>query len=142
MKYEIVIDKERESLLIISPERTKLIDRIEELIRSEHDELVGVSGSTVAVLEPDRISCFFALDGRVYAICEGEKYQLKLRLYQLEERYSASFVKINQSCMVNTKKIKGFEASIGGSLMVMLDDGYRDYVSRRQLKAVKERIGF
>ena len=31
--------------------------------------------------------------------------------------------------------------TLGGSLTVVLKNGYRDYVSRRQLKAVKERMG-
>ena len=65
-----------------------------------------------------------------------------MRLYQLEELLDASFVKINQSSIVNVKKIERFEASIGGALLVILQNGHRDYVSRRQVKAVKERIGF
>ena len=50
-------------------------------------------------------------------------------------------MKINQSCLVRVDKIKRFHSSIGGSLMVTLEGGYRDYISRRQLKIVKERIG-
>ena len=64
-----------------------------------------------------------------------------LRLYQLEELLPSDFLKINQSCLVNIEKIKRFDSSIGASLRVMLDDGDRDYVSRRQLKTVKERLG-
>ena len=52
------------------------------------------------------------------------------------------YLKINQSCIVNIKAIKQFDVSLGGSLMISLKNGYRDYVSRRQVKAVKERIGF
>ena len=53
----------------------------------------------------------------------------------------SDFVKLNQSCIVNIKKIECFDASLGGALKVTLKNGYRDYVSRRQLKAVKERLG-
>ena len=51
------------------------------------------------------------------------------------------FVRINQSCLGNVRRIARFDASIGGSLMVTFENGHRDYVSRRQLKTVKERMG-
>ena len=39
------------------------------------------------------------------------------------------------------EQIKEFKASIGGSVMVIFQNGYKDYISRRELKNVKERIG-
>ena len=53
----------------------------------------------------------------------------------------ASFIKINQSCLANKKKIKKFEYTIGGSLRVVFKNGYIDYIARRELKNVKERMG-
>ena len=81
-------------------------------------------------------------EGKTYAVTEKGKYLLKLRLYQLEERLGEDFLKINQSCIVNVDMIESFKTSLGGSLMVTLKGGFRDYVSRRQLKTVKEKIGF
>ena len=52
-----------------------------------------------------------------------------------------SFVYINQGCLANLKMIDHFDASIGGTLMVVFKSGYKDFVSRRQLKNIKERIG-
>ena len=75
------------------------------------------------------------------ALTECDRLQLKMRLYQLEEKFSDRFVKINQSCLVNMDKIARFDASIGGALMVTLKNGYKDYISRRQVKAVKDRVG-
>jgi DNA-binding LytR/AlgR family response regulator len=72
---------------------------------------------------------------------ENETFQLKERLYMLEEMLDDSFLKINQSCIANIHKIKKFDASFSGALFVTLQNGYKDYVSRRRLKAVKERIG-
>ena len=66
----------------------------------------------------------------------------KKRLYKIEEMLEDDdFIKINQSCIVNIKMIESFDASIGGALMIKLKNGYRDYISRRQIKAVKERLG-
>ena len=66
---------------------------------------------------------------------------IKMRLYEIEEKLGDDFVKINQSTVVNVKMIEKFSVSFGASLTVHLKTGRRDYVSRRQLKAVKERMG-
>ncbi len=87
------------------------------------------------------ISCFFVENNKVYAMKKQEKLLIKQRLYQLEEQYSQKFIKINQSCLVNIDAIEKFSSSISGTLSVTLKNGYKDYISRRQLKIVKERIG-
>jgi DNA-binding LytR/AlgR family response regulator len=79
--------------------------------------------------------------GKVYAMTLNHKWQLKGRLYQVEELLPSSFVKINQSCLANIRKIQRFQSTIGGTLQVVFENGYVDYVSRRQLKTVKERLG-
>ena len=142
MKYSLIIDPEREEEVIVyAHERTKLAERIEELVTEEKHELIGYRENEIVRLYTSEISCFYSEEGRVFARVMGERYLLKLRLYQLEELLPSDFLKINQSCLVNIEKIKRFDSSIGASLRVMLDDGYRDYVSRRQLKTVKERLG-
>ena len=70
-----------------------------------------------------------------------QKLRLHQRLYELEELGESNLIKINQSCIANTEKIDRFEVSFGGALAVVFKNGHRDYVSRRQLKYVKERIG-
>ena len=66
---------------------------------------------------------------------------MKKRLYELNEMLKDSFVYINQGCLANLKMIDHFDASISGNLIVITKSGYKDYVSRRQIKNVKERIG-
>ena len=62
-------------------------------------------------------------------------------LMVLEILSKSLFIKINQSTVANITKIERFETSIGGSLSVRFKNGYRDYVSRRNLKKIKERMG-
>ena len=72
-----------------------------------------------------------------------KRYQIRYRLYQLEEmEINKNFIKINQSCYANIKRIKKFESTITGALKVIFNNGYVDYIARRELKNVKERMGF
>lgn len=142
MKLQIVIDPNRdEEILIYSHKKTQLINEIEELVNNNSVDLIGYTENEAVKLNLNDIYCFFTEDNKVYALTESEKYRLKLRLYQLEEKLDNNFVKINQSCIANIKKIDRFKATVGGSLTVVFENGYVDFVSRRKLKNVKERLG-
>ncbi|MBQ5601213.1 MAG: LytTR family transcriptional regulator DNA-binding domain-containing protein [Clostridia bacterium] len=143
MKCRTVIDKDREEEVVIYVhEKNSLSYEIEELVLGKSLELFGYKDKNIVKLSPSDVFCFTVENNKVYAICEKEKYQIKQRLYLLEEILDKDFVKINQSCIANIRKISKFDTSITGTLMVSFKNGHRDYVSRRQMKKVKERIGF
>ncbi|MBQ7292304.1 MAG: LytTR family transcriptional regulator [Clostridia bacterium] len=143
MKCQTIVDAEREEeVLIYVHKKSELSDKIEAFVNEASTELIGYGEKTAVKLELGDVFCFTVEDGKVYALTENEKYRLKQRLYLLEEMLDKSFVKINQSCIANIRKIQKFDASLAGTLTVIFKNGYRDYVSRRQLKTVKERIGF
>lgn len=143
MKCTTVIDKNiEEEVVIYLHEKREIANKIEQIAIGEDAELIGYSDKSIIRLSPCDIFCVTVEDGRAYALTESEKLQIRQRLYLAEELLGAAFVKINQSCIVNVEKIERFDVSIGGSLLVILKNGYKDYVSRRQVKAVKERIGF
>ena len=142
MKLQIVIDKNRdEEILIYAHEKTPLICEIEELVYNTSVDLTGYKENETVKLNLNDVYCFITEDNKVYALTENDKYRVKIRLYQLEENLNNNFVKINQSCIANIKKIDRFKATVGGSLTVIFKNGYVDFVSRRNLKNVKERLG-
>ena len=142
MKCTTVIDKNREEeVLIFLHERREISDRIEELLSEDGRELIGYGEGCAVKLTVRDIFSVSVEDGKTYVTTERDRLQMRQRLYVLEELLGGDFVKINQSCLVRVKVIERFDASVGGSLMVTLKNGYKDYVSRRQLKTVKERIG-
>lgn len=142
MKLKITIDRNREEqILVFAHERTKLIDDIESIVNNSLKELVGYSKGEAQIISPSQVSCFSVENNKVYAITDKEKVQIKMRLYQLEEMLDGSFIKINQSCIANINEIKRFDSSISGTLKVVFKNGFSDYVSRRNIKSVKERLG-
>ena len=142
MKITTVIDPEREEEIVIyARERTPLIEEIEGLIGQKSQALFGYGEGEIVPLTLSLVECFFVEDGKLYAITGEKTLRLHMRLYQLEELLDTAFVKINQSAIINVGAIRCFEASVGGALCVVLNCGWRDYISRRQLKFVKERVG-
>ncbi len=143
MKCKVFIDKNHEEEVIVySHQRNDLVEQIESLVNSQRIEIVGYKDQETVKLNLSEVFCFICENNKVFALTEKERFKIKLRLYQLEEKLPQDFVKLNQSCIGNIRKIQRFNASFGGSLSVEFKNGYCDYVSRRQLKIVKERFGF
>lgn len=143
MKYTTVIDPDRDQEVIIyARQKTPEIEALEDYIRRMDAELLGYGKEgQIIPLRPDDITCFIAEEGRVYALTDEGRLSVRLPLYALKETLGDGFIRLNQSCLGNIRRIHHFDASIGGSLMVTFTNGHRDFVSRRQLKTVKERMG-
>ena len=140
--FTFIDSNEEEKVVIYAKERTTLVEEIEKLVASTGVSLTGTLEDTSILINPSEVSCFISESGKIYALIDEKRYQLKERLYQLEDMpFNEYFVKLNQSCLANIKQMKEFKTSIGGATLVIFKNGYKDYISRRELKHVKERIG-
>lgn len=142
MKCTVILDNAREEeILIYAHQRTETIDEIERIAMGATLQLTGYFRGEIVKLDIKDVYCFTVDGGKLFAVCENEKYLLKTRLYNVEEIVDKNFIKINQSSIANINKIQKFDASISGTLKVIFKNGYTDYVSRRNIKTVKERLG-
>ena len=141
MKITIITDKTKDEEIIIRVhEKTELIEKIEKLVNETSDGFIGYKENEAMMLDINDINCFITENNKVFAMTD-EKLLIKERLYKVEEKLSENFIKINQSCLANIKKIVKVQATFSGSLSVVFRNGYTDYISRRNLKNVKERLG-
>ena len=139
--YTYINEDEEEKVLIYAHDRTRLVDDIESLVLSSEIDLTGSYDNEIIKIDINDVACFISENNKVYALVGHKKYQIKYRLYQIEELNLNMFIKINQSCLANKTKIKRFETTIGGALKVVFKNGYIDFISRRELKNVKNRMG-
>lgn len=141
MKITIITDKTKDEEIIIRVhEKTELIEKIEKLVNETSDGFIGYKENEAMMLDINDINCFITENNKVFAMTD-EKLLIKERLYKVEEKLDDNFIKINQSCLANIKKIVKVQATFSGSLSVVFRNGYTDYISRRNLKNVKERLG-
>ena len=141
MKLEIITDENcEEKIVIYQHNENPLTEKIKQLVE-ETEEIIGYKEKEILKLNPYDVFCVTVIENKVCAVLKDETYQLKERLYTLEEKLPQVFVKINQSCIANIEKIGRFDASISGTLKLTFKNGWTDYVSRRQLKSIKERLG-
>lgn len=141
MDIKIFTDKTKpEEIVINVHKRNELVDEIERLVAENNFELIGYKENEAKKLNLLNVSCFISEGNKCFAITD-EKLQIRLRLYQLEDMLDENFVRINQSCIANIRQIEKVQATFSGALSVIFRNGYRDYISRRNLKKVKERLG-
>ncbi len=142
MKLKLHIDPEKdEEIIIYAHKKSPLTDAIEQLVAENGVEIIGYNESESVRLNLNEICCFSVIGEKVFARTPTTDYRVRFRLCQLEEKLPDSFVKINQSCLANIRMIDRFDSSVSGTLIVRFRNGSSDYVSRRQMKKVKERIG-
>ena len=143
MKCRIVIDPfHGEEVVIYAHQTSSLVEEIKRLAEGGSREWIGYDPNRqILQFSSHEVYCFVSEANKVFAITDHGKLLVKERLYLLEELLDDRFVKLNQSCIANIQKIERFDASFSGTLSVIFQNGYRDYVSRRQLKIVKERVG-
>ena len=139
--YTYIKKDEEEKVLIYAHEKTRLVEDIESLVLSSEIDLNGTNDGEIIKIDINDVVCFISENNKIYALIGDKRYQIRYRLYQIEELNLNIFIKINQSCLANKTKIKRFETTIGGALKAVFKNGYVDFISRRELKNVKKRMG-
>ena len=142
MKYTLILDDTKEESIVITVhKKTEIIEQIEKIICKETFSLFGFVNDDIVPLDFPSVYVFYTSDNKVYAKTKDETYLLRERLYQIEEHLTEDFIKINQGCIINLKKVLKFETNFNASIKVVLKNGFSDFISRRELKNVKRRIG-
>ena len=145
MQVEIKIDSTvREPKVIVLTDR--MTDEVNEIVRkiseTEPAMLAGFREDTVTVLDPEEIYRIYAANGKVFAVTAKAEYSLRMRLYEVEERFrGSSFVRISNSEIINLKTVRSFDLSLAGTIRVALKNGETAYVSRRYVGKIKEALG-
>ncbi len=145
MKVEIQINSDygETKVVIFAKELTEEVQNIQEkLMVWTPQVLSGFYGDRLEVIDLEDIVRIYAQDGRILLETEEKEYQLRLKLYELEERLDkGKFVRISRSEIINLKKAIDFDLSYVGTISVKLTNGVNSFVSRRYLKKVKQVLG-
>lgn len=134
-------DIDEMEIYIKSREHDEKLTALLKYLNSSDNKFVGFINEEFYILNLKEIIYFTILDGKVYAIDFKQKYLMKYRLYEIEEKLKSNndFVKINQSSIANVKMIEKFSLCFNGTIDVYYKNKDRDYVSRRCVANLKKR---
>lgn len=122
-----------------------LTDEMKQLVyRLEHGDmkLTGYDENGICPLEVSDVYYFEATDNKVFAYCERDVYEVREKLYQLEELLvSFPFMRASKSMILNLNKIKHLSPAFGGRFEALLENKEKVIISRQYVLVLKERLG-
>lgn len=123
----------------------QLDDRVLELLRtlrSEQFRLSAYSESGITLLPPRDVYYFEAVDNKVFAYCEKQVYEVRKKLYELEDALAGTdFLRISKSTIVDLSKVMHLSAAFNGRLEAKLKNGEKIIISRQYVPALKKKLG-
>lgn len=122
----------------------KVTDEIRELIDklSASDNVITVTeNDRIFVLKPSDIYMLRIEEEQLIVYCQQKKYFSGKRLYEMKNRLGDSFMQISKSTVINLKQLNRVEYSFNGTMLVLLKNGLKDYISRKYLPEFKKYLG-
>ena len=145
MEIEIVIDQSQiePKIIIKTSKLTQEVENIMNILSQQNPSIIsGIKDEKLEIIDENAIIAVFAQDGKVYADTKNGIYELKLRLYELENILDKTrFVRISKSEIINLKAVKNFDLSFTGTISVEMKNGKISYVSRRFVSKIKKILG-
>ena len=128
---------EEEEIIVKCNQLSEDMMRLLARFKQGNDKLTVYQNGTI-----HRIYYFESVDQKVFAYCEKEVYEVKSKLYELEEELNAaSFMRAAKSTILNLDKIKSLSPAFGGRFEALLKNGEKVIISRQYVALLKERLG-
>ena len=145
MKVRIEIDSniEEDEIIIRCKELTKSIQKIEETIQQENQiiNFTFYKDNTEYYIPLNSILFFETSGNEINAHTSNEIYEVKYKLYELEEILPINFIRVSKSTILNVDYIFSIEKNLTASSIVQFNKTHKQvYVSRNYYKKLKERI--
>ncbi|MBR3268177.1 MAG: LytTR family transcriptional regulator DNA-binding domain-containing protein [Oscillospiraceae bacterium] len=110
--------------------------------QTANTELMGYQDEKIVRLNYQDVFYFEANENRVFAYCRSEVYEVKYKLYELEELYTPlDFVRCSKSLIVNMEKIESLSPLFSGKLEAHLKNNEKIVISRQYVHSLKEKLG-
>lgn len=134
-------DEEEEIIVkcrVIDEETRRLLNRFKQ----GREKLKVYQNGEISFLDPEEVFYFESVDQKVFACCAKEVYEIKKRLYELEELLpKEDFIRAGKSSVLNLNQIKSLTPAFNGRFEALLKNGEKTIISRQYVGALKEKLG-
>ena len=145
MKIRIELDSSIEEEVIIRcrelTEEVQMIQKTLADLASKNHRFVFYKGDTEYYLPLAEILFFETEEKVIYAHTKDDMYQMKYRLYELEEFLPGHFMRISKSTILNTNKVYSIQRNLTASSVVEFQNSHKQvFVSRHYYKPLKNKL--
>ena len=144
MKVSIknIDDPGAEQVIIECTEVTKEIEEIRAFALSRGKGITGFSENQQAKrLSADDIYYFEAVDEKSFAYTKDSVYEIKQRLYELEEAFAGFYyIRCSKSVVINLMKLEGITPALNGRFTAKMKNGEKLIISRKYAPDIIARV--
>lgn len=144
IRVEIESTLEEQEIVIktnaLNEEILELQNAISTVLNKGKD-IVFIKNDTEFYFSIDKILFFETEQNRLMAHTIDEEYEVKYKLYELEELLPAYFMRVSKSTILNTRKVYGLTKNLASSSRVDFAKSKKVvYVSRNYYKPLKDML--
>lgn len=145
MKVEIRVSAEvtEPYAVLYTGALTAEVRRLAAMIEAGENEQVIVASENErwVVLRPEEIYLVRVEEERTVVYTKDKRYKTTMRLYEAENTLKKDFMRVSKAALVNLRQLDCVEPSFGGSMLLVLKNGCREYISRKYLPSFKRYLG-
>jgi len=131
-----------EEILIRCHEVDEEINAIINKLKTENPILLGHQNDSIHRIKLSDIYYFEAVEGKVFMYCKDHVFEVKQKLYELEELCKGkNCFRASKSTILNITKISSVYPTISGRFEAVLDNRERTVISRQYVPVLKNMLG-
>ncbi|MGN1147619.1 MAG: LytTR family DNA-binding domain-containing protein [Lachnospiraceae bacterium] len=141
VKVRKIQQKEEEQVVIECVEITQEIRDIYSYALAKGEELSGVTEGRICRFRLEDVCYFEALDEKVFAYTKEQVYELKARLYEVEQAYKpCHFIRCSKSMVLNLMLLEGISPALNGRFFAHMKNGEKIIISRQYVPELKQMV--
>lgn len=141
VKIQISEDVKEPHAIIYCDRMTNEIQQIADQLSASDSIITVTDGEQMIPLKPEEIYMLRAENEQLTVYCEHASYTTRKPLYKMEELLGRHFMRISKSTIINLKEISSVEPYFNGTMLLILKNGNKDYISRKYLPEFKKYLG-
>ena len=133
---------EKEQVIIECVEITPEIKDIYSYVQVKGTELSGVTEELYTKRFRLEDVCYFeALDEKVFAYTKKDVYEIKMRLYEVEQAYEKyHFIRCSKAVVLNLMLLESISPALSGRFFAHMKNGEKIMISRQYAPKLKQVI--
>lgn len=137
---ELVKSPNEEGVILRYIRLTKDFEEIKEYVQHKGDALIGYTQDNErASVRVEDILYFETVDGRVFAYTVDSVYEIKVRLYQVEEKVGRRTIcRASKTMIVNVEHITSVRTALNGRLYARMENGEEILITRRYAREIED----
>ncbi|MBF0787423.1 MULTISPECIES: LytTR family DNA-binding domain-containing protein [unclassified Streptococcus] len=144
MKIRIELDDSLDDVEVIikTASLTDQVHQLQQLLSQvKHPSLVFYKDASEYFVRLEEILFFETDGGKIFAHSRTDAYEVRLKLYELEEILPIIFCRISKSSIANVRSVYSLDKSFSGTSRIRFADTHKVvHVSRRYYQLLKERL--